>query len=60
MGHVQADKFRALAQYEIKDNQNYLAQVYFKYLIITMEMVEQTAQGFCITTMMEKISIVQE
>jgi hypothetical protein len=31
MGHVQADKFRALAQYEIKDNQNYLAQVYFKY-----------------------------
>jgi hypothetical protein len=31
LGHVQADKFRALAQYEIKENQNYLAQVYFKY-----------------------------
>ncbi len=31
MGHVQADKFRALAQYEIKDNQNYLAQIYFRY-----------------------------
>jgi hypothetical protein len=31
MGHVQTDQFRALAQYEIKDNQNYLAQVYFKY-----------------------------
>lgn len=31
LGHVQANKFRALAQYEIKDNQNYIAQMYFKY-----------------------------
>ena len=31
LGHVQADKFRALALYEIKDNQNYIAQMYFKY-----------------------------
>ena len=31
LGHVQADKFRALAKYEIKDNQNYIAQMYFKY-----------------------------
>ena len=31
LGHVQADKFRALTQYEIEDNQNYVAQVYFKY-----------------------------
>jgi hypothetical protein len=31
LGHVQADKFRALTQYEIKDNENYVAQVYFKY-----------------------------
>jgi hypothetical protein len=31
LGHVQADKFRALTQYEINDNQNYVAQVYFKY-----------------------------
>jgi hypothetical protein len=42
MGHVQADKFRALAQYEIKDNQNYLARVYFN-IMTTMEMVGQTA-----------------
>jgi hypothetical protein len=32
LGHVQADKFRALTQYEIEDNQNYVAQVYFKYI----------------------------
>jgi hypothetical protein len=31
LGHVEADKFRALSQYEIEDNQNYVAQVYFKY-----------------------------
>lgn len=31
LGHVQANKFRALALYEIKDNQNYIAQMYFKY-----------------------------
>ena len=31
LGHVQADKFRALTQYEIDDNENYVAQVYFKY-----------------------------
>jgi hypothetical protein len=31
LGHVQADRFRALALYEIKDTQNYIAQVYFKY-----------------------------
>ena len=31
LGHVEANKFRALAQYEIKDNQNYIAQMYFKY-----------------------------
>jgi hypothetical protein len=31
LGYVQANKFRALALYEIKDNQNYIAQMYFKY-----------------------------
>ncbi|MGA7691736.1 MAG: hypothetical protein WCA61_05450, partial [Nitrososphaeraceae archaeon] len=28
LGHVQANKFRALALYEIKNNQNYIAQMY--------------------------------